>query len=90
MASRESGETLLNGPVADQAALHGVLNRIHSLGLSLLLVARSGCPCTSKNCPRRGQCQACAAHHAANGKQPYCFRGGKWDKRCTVLIEVRK
>ena len=74
MASRGNGETLLSGPVADQAALHGVLNRIHSLGLSLLLVARTGCPCSSKNCPRRGQCRSCAGHYAANGKEPCCFR----------------
>jgi hypothetical protein len=34
------GETLLSGPVADQAALHGILSRIGDLGLSLLLVRR--------------------------------------------------
>lgn len=31
-----SGETLLVGPVADQAALHGLLAKIRDLGLSLL------------------------------------------------------
>jgi len=30
--------TTLSGPVADQAALHGVLARIRDLGLPLLLV----------------------------------------------------
>lgn len=30
--------TTLTGPVADQAALHGVLSRIRDLGLPLLLV----------------------------------------------------
>lgn len=30
--------TTLSGPVADQAALHGVLGRIRDLGLPLLLV----------------------------------------------------
>lgn len=30
------GTTLLRGPVADQAALHGVLARIRDLGLTLL------------------------------------------------------
>lgn len=32
--------TVLVGPVADQAALHGILNRIHALGLTLLHVKR--------------------------------------------------
>lgn len=33
-----TGETLLAGPVADQAALHGVLRRIGELNLPLMLV----------------------------------------------------
>ena len=33
-------ETLLTGPVADQAALHGLLAKIRDLGLPLLLVQR--------------------------------------------------
>jgi hypothetical protein len=90
MASRDNGETLLSGAVADQAALQGVLAKIHGLGLPLLLVARTGCPCSSKNCPRRGQCHECAAHHSGNGKLPYCFRPKtRWDKRCTRLVEMR-
>jgi hypothetical protein len=32
------GTTLLEGPLTDQAALHGVLNRIRDLGLPILLV----------------------------------------------------
>jgi hypothetical protein len=35
----EQGETVLNGPVTDQAALYGVLNRLRDLGLPLLSVA---------------------------------------------------
>jgi hypothetical protein len=33
-------ETLLSGPVADQAALHGLLSKVRDLGLPLLLVKR--------------------------------------------------
>jgi hypothetical protein len=35
-----SGDTLLIGPLADQAALYGVLHRIRNLGLMLLAIAR--------------------------------------------------
>lgn len=34
----EHGDTLLTGPVADQAALHGVLKKVRNLGLPLLSV----------------------------------------------------
>ena len=35
-----SGETLLTGPVADQAALYGLLTKIRDVGLPLLAVNR--------------------------------------------------
>lgn len=35
---KANGETLLTGPVADQAALHGLLKRIRDLGLPLISV----------------------------------------------------
>ncbi len=38
--SVEPVETVLSGPVEDQAALHGLLRRIESLGLELLEVRR--------------------------------------------------
>ena len=38
--STEGGETILTGPVADQAALHGLLIRIRDLNLTLLAVER--------------------------------------------------
>lgn len=34
----ENGDTLLTGPIVDQAALHGVLTRIRDLGLPLVSV----------------------------------------------------
>lgn len=34
----ENGETLLTGPLTDQAALHGILKKIRDLGMPLLLV----------------------------------------------------
>ena len=36
----ENGDTLLRGPVADQAALHGLLKRVRDSGMSLLAVNR--------------------------------------------------
>ena len=36
----DNGETLLTGPVVDQAALHGVLAKIRDLGMPLLSVRR--------------------------------------------------
>jgi hypothetical protein len=32
----------MRGPVADQAALHGIINRLQSLGLDLIEVRRIG------------------------------------------------
>ena len=34
----EDGDTLLTGPVLDQAALHGLLKKVRDLGLSLVAV----------------------------------------------------
>lgn len=34
----ENGDTLLTGPVADQAALHGLLRKVRDLGLPLLSI----------------------------------------------------
>jgi hypothetical protein len=36
----EDGDTLLTGPVVDQAALFGLLRRVRDLGMPLLSVAR--------------------------------------------------
>jgi hypothetical protein len=34
----EDGDTLLTGPVADQAALHGLLRKVRDLGIPLVSV----------------------------------------------------
>src|SRR5712692_6467754 len=36
----DNGETLLTGPVVDQAALHGVLKKVRDLGMPLVSVNR--------------------------------------------------
>ena len=36
----DNGETLLTGPVVDQAALHGLLRKVRDLGMPLLSVIR--------------------------------------------------
>ena len=37
---KEDGTTTLTGPVADQAALHGLLIKVRDLGLPLLAIKR--------------------------------------------------
>ena len=48
----EDGDTLLTGPVADQAALHGLLKKVRDLGMPLVSVNRVQInetqPCRSK------------------------------------------
>ena len=36
----DNGDTLLTGPVVDQAALHGLLRKVRDLGMPLLSVSR--------------------------------------------------
>ena len=40
--SYDEGETVLNGQVADQAALYGLLARLRDLGLALVSVRPTG------------------------------------------------
>jgi hypothetical protein len=40
VVAQPEGETLLTGPIRDQAALHGVIAKIRDLGLPLLAVNR--------------------------------------------------
>ena len=48
IALGESGETVLTGPVCDQAALHGLFKKVRDLGMPLLSVQciDSGAPAT--------------------------------------------
>ena len=36
----DNGDTLLTGPVVDQAALHGLLRKVRDLGMPLISVRR--------------------------------------------------
>ncbi|MBZ0301269.1 MAG: hypothetical protein K8J31_16100, partial [Anaerolineae bacterium] len=38
LSHQDNGETLLSGALPDQAALHGVLNRLRDLGIELISV----------------------------------------------------
>ena len=38
--SHDAGQTIITGPVVDQAALHGLLRKVRDLGLPLLAVNR--------------------------------------------------
>ncbi len=40
LSEQPGGTTVLRGPVVDQAALHGLLQRLRDLGLPLLSVTR--------------------------------------------------
>ena len=46
-----SGTSLLDGRVADQTALFGLLTRLHTLNLSLLSVARLDEQCATRRTP---------------------------------------
>src|SRR3954452_9013484 len=48
----ERVETILHGPVRDQAELHGIIERVQSLGLELIEVRRlPDCPPGRESCP---------------------------------------
>jgi hypothetical protein len=40
LSHESGGTTVLRGPVVDQAALHGLLNRVRDLGLPLIAVTQ--------------------------------------------------
>src|SRR5512136_379115 len=51
----EDGDTLLTGPVIDQAALHGLLKKVRDLGMPLVSVSPVE-PGPSTTLPLRGLC----------------------------------
>jgi hypothetical protein len=59
LTTHSDGTTVLEGPVADQAALHGLLHKVGDIGLPLLSVtrvdaARSTCPPSNRDNSRAG------------------------------------
>ena len=40
LTREDNGDTLLTGPVVDQAALHGLLRKVRDLGMPLISVTR--------------------------------------------------
>lgn len=42
ITQEDNGDTLLTGPVVDQAALHGLLRKVRDLGMPLLSVNQVG------------------------------------------------
>jgi len=41
VTTRAPGETIISGPIADQAALHGLLAKVRGLGLTLVAMPGS-------------------------------------------------
>ena len=61
----DSGETLLTGPVVDQAALYGLLRKVRDVGMPLLSVV----------CVSPGQAEA------SNVKETHHYHSKKEDKK---------
>ncbi len=40
ISPQSNGETLLSGPIVDQAALHGLLDKLYAMNLSILSVVQ--------------------------------------------------
>ena len=44
LTSEDDGTTVLRGPVVDQAALHGLLQKLRDIGIPLVSLTRLPCP----------------------------------------------
>lgn len=54
LSHESDGTTIIRGPVADQAALHGLLRKVRDLGLPLISVMRVKCnPSDPSTCESR-------------------------------------
>ncbi len=47
ITNKANGDTIISGPVADQAALHSLLVKVHNLNLTLISVMRVETKATS-------------------------------------------
>jgi hypothetical protein len=54
ISNESNGEAVLRGPLVDQAALHGVLNKIRDLGMPLLAVSTG----VTNESPHDTECRA--------------------------------
>lgn len=45
------------------------------------------CPCTYPDCPRKGKCCECIAHHRGKGELPGCFFPTNVEKTFNRSIE---
>ncbi len=59
LTTRSDGTTVIEGPVVDQAALHGVLSKLRDLGLPLLSVTQLD--------PDQSTCKPPNPHHSDPG-----------------------
>jgi hypothetical protein len=57
ITNEDDGTTVIHGPVVDQAALHGVLQKLRDVGVHLISVteAPAGAPATARHAPRHDE-----------------------------------